>query len=358
MAGSGSGQDATGAESEVSMIGIKATSIALMSGAAAGESDNIPIKSLAYVGQTNSSEIQGSYRDITGANKGFLFTYDVSSLPDGLIKIDVWAYDSIGNSGLLEGGAYSAEYGNGYASIFVVKDTTPPDATANTGLVSTSSASAPYGWYNASTLASMKLYEASAGAIFDNGHPRLRSKSDKLQWFFNVTSDTSWAQGVSPDDARWVNVSDGYSIANAAVPASDGPVALSLILKDDLGNISTAAPLSSIMYDNTAALVSTPTWVNDDGTDAANNVTGTANPAQILKVPFDGNISGVHRLGVYVDKCQTPLANATILYAANGEAPNAATVIAGSKSDNIVELPDSYLSGVFYIKGLTIGGSE
>lgn len=358
LAGSGSGQDATGAESEVSMIGIKATSIALMSGAAAGESDNIPIKSLAYVGQTNASEIQGSYRDITGANKGFLFTYDVSSLPDGLIKIDVWAYDSIGNSGLLEGGAYSAEYGNGYASIFVVKDTTPPDATENTGLVSTSSASAPYGWYNASTLATMKLYEASAGAIFDNGHPRLRSKSDKLQWFFNVTSDTSWAQGVSPDDARWVNVSDGYSIANAAVPASDGPVALSLILKDDLGNISTAAPLSSIMYDNTAALVSTPTWVNDDGTDAANNVTGTANPAQILKVPFDGNISGVHRLGVYVDKCQTPLANATILYAANGEAPNAATVIAGSKSDNIVELPDSYFSGVFYIKGLTIGDTE
>lgn len=358
LAGSGSGQDATGAESEVSMIGIKATSIALMSGAAAGESDNIPIKSLAYVGQTNSSEIQGSYRDITGANKGFLFTYDVSSLPDGLIKIDVWAYDSIGNSGLLEGGAYSAEYGNGYASIFVVKDTTPPDATANTGLVSSSSESARYGWYNASTLATMKLYEASAGSIVDNGHPRLRSKSDKLQWFFNVTSDTSWAQGVSPDDARWVNVSDGYSIANAAVPASDGPVALSLILKDDLGNISTAAPLSSIMYDNTAALVSTPTWVNDDGTDAANNVTGTANPAQILKVPFDGNISGVHRLGVYVDKCQTPLANATILYAANGEAPNAATVIAGSQSGNIAELPDSYLSGVFYIKGLTIGDSE
>lgn len=358
LAGSGSGQDATGAESEVSMIGIKATSIALMSGAAAGESDNIPIKSLAYVGQTNASEIQGSYRDITGANKGFLFTYDVSSLPDGLIKIDVWAYDSIGNSGLLEGGAYSAEYGNGYASIFVVKDTTPPDATANTGLVSTSSASAPYGWYNASTLASMKLYEVFAGAIFDNGHPRLRSKSDKLQWFFNVTSDTSWAQGVSPDDARWVNVSDGYSIANAAVPASDGPVALSLILKDDLGNISTAAPLSSIMYDNTAALVSTPTWVNDDGTDAVNNVTGANKPAQILKIPFDGNISGVRRLGVYVDKCANPLAKATILYAANGEAPNAATVIEGSKSDNIVELPDSYFSGVFYIKGLTIGDTE
>ena len=117
-------------------------------------------------------------RKLLDYSYGTLVEYDLADLPDGLIQVDVAAVDVVQNNGFFDGGSYSDEYGNAWASIFVVKDTTAPDAAANKDYVTTllSDADATtefYDFYNANTFSKLAVKEAPASS----GVPVLRGQS-------------------------------------------------------------------------------------------------------------------------------------------------------------------------------------
>ena len=93
-------------------------------------STKIDKKNYIYIaGQLDSDAVENPLftEKVPLSNGGTIYTYDVSSLPDGLIKIDVWGIDMTGNSGGPgdAGSPYYTTHYNGYKSIFVIKDTTP-----------------------------------------------------------------------------------------------------------------------------------------------------------------------------------------------------------------------------------------
>ena len=159
LAGAGSNQTLDGVEADVSRIGIRAKHLYNADGTEDTESEMSSISYVPYTSLYNStSSLSGSYRNLVNnandllkqkenyedselvdASHGSLFEYDLSNMPDGLIRIDVAAIDLVNNNGFYDiynendtrykdGRNYSSEYGNGYASIFIVKDTTAPDA--------------------------------------------------------------------------------------------------------------------------------------------------------------------------------------------------------------------------------------
>ena len=71
----------------------------------------------------NKLKADENYKDaeLVDATHGSLFEYDLSDMPDGLIRVDVAAIDHVDNQGFYDGGNNSSEYGNGYTSLFIVK---------------------------------------------------------------------------------------------------------------------------------------------------------------------------------------------------------------------------------------------
>ncbi|MBR3645911.1 MAG: Ig-like domain-containing protein, partial [Lachnospiraceae bacterium] len=212
-------------------------------------------KDIGYAPGLKDSDcrIQKTFEDVfTDANgqqtrnNGTLFTYDLRSLPDGLIKIDIWAVDMVGNSGETES-YVKQEYNNNYRSIFVVKDTTKPDAAANKQFVVPSGNATADGYYNTTTYAGIKI--SGNTSIADAGNANLSSLNSKMKWIVKPTADTSWVNTISPNDNGWKFVTEDYS--GFPTPASDGPVTLTYALMDDLGNISDAVQLDAIKYDGT-----------------------------------------------------------------------------------------------------------
>ena len=250
---------------------------------------------------------------------GTIYTYDISSLPDGLIRIDVWGIDMTGNSGGPDdkGALYYTKHDNSFKSIFVVKDTTPIDSAnvkAKKQVISNSE-KAPYYWYNKNTLDTMELFDSLANKIQDSGHAKLRSLDKNLWWTFRVGKDT---EEIKADDASWKRIHDEetgneslhYQLKGAKFPAKDGPVDITLYLKDDLGNMSEPVLLDSIMYDNTAPTVSLKKgigdFVNADG-QAVLHASDDQIISQILKVDIgEANIdetgSGIRRMEIHVTK--------------------------------------------------------
>lgn len=346
IAGSGTGQSQTGIETDVAMIGIRAFHMYNADGTPSTES--IPLRSMNYVPQTNlTTSISGAYKNLVDSinagisdadqklanDKGCLYEYDVSSLPDGLIRIDIAAVDMVQNSGFADGGELSEEYGNGYASLFIVKDTQAPSAEANSSkvVIDTSHASV-HGFYNEDTYRNYIKIKGnaanSANLITDAGNPRLASLHSGLKWIVKPTSDTTWAANISTNDSGWRPVTDDYT--NFPLPSNQGNVIFSYALMDDLGNKSSAYTIPPIYFDSVIPIVNNLTLEATEGSTAgiaSSNVLNT----QTLVIPVSEETSGVMAVEVYVSKKNAdnsygtpyayPFANSqNLLVTAGGEA--------------------------------------
>lgn len=353
-------------ESDVQMIGFRATSLTDMDGTSldgAAEGNYISQKYETYAPALNYSEVDAEFSTLMpGRGEGCLYTYDLSSLPDGLIKIDIWAMDMTGNNGLehYDPEIVYDEKHNGYRSIFVVKDSHSPAIATEKDKVRSSSESAPYGWYNGSSINPIKMNEMSP--IVDLGNEKLRSPHDKIKWMFRLGSETDWSVGV--DDASWMLLTTPptpYEVGNARVD-SEGAVSITMRLMDDLGNMTAPVAISSAFYDATPPAISALAWVNADGS-VALNATKEATLAQILKIPFVEEKSGIKRIEVKVldssgNVVSDALNSAVISYSADA-APNAATAVTYDTSDpahtgSVLVFTDSVTTGNLYISGIKI----
>lgn len=353
-------------ESDVQMIGFRATSLTDMDGNSvdgSAEGNYISQKYETYAPALNYSEVEAEFSTLMpGKGEGCLYTYDLSSLPDGLIKIDIWAMDMTGNNGLEHYDpdiVYDSNH-NGYRSVFVVKDSKAPAIDTEKDKVRSSSESAPYGWYNGSSINPIKMNETAP--IVDLGNEKLRSPHDKIKWMFRLGAETDWSVGV--DDASWMLLTTPptpYEVGNARVD-SEGAVSITMRLMDDLGNMTSPVPISSAFYDATPPAISALSWVNYDGSIAL-NATKEENLAQILKIPFVEEKSGIKRIEVKVldssgNELTGALANATISYSADG-APSSAAAVTYDTSDSahtgsVLVFTDSVTTGSLYISGIKI----
>lgn len=332
---------------------------------------------------------------------GEIFSYDVSNLPDGLIKIDVWAVDMTGNSGedLEKGGKFYNNYDNGFKSIFVVKDTTPIDSAEVKAKkqVKSNSAQAPYYWYNKNTINKMNLFDTPENKIHDAGHPKLRALDKNLWWTFKVGNVTEKISAAANDiwkrihDETTGETSIPYSLSDAQAPAKDGPVDITLYLKDDLGNLSEPVLLDSIMYDNTEPTVTLKNgkgdFINAKGEPVQNN-SRDDEIEQILKVDFTENnaennvdaVSGIRQMEIHISKngveVPAPLNDSfKVLYVPSTVAnptPETSTEdglreikiaqndSATTKNKVVFDVDDSskITSGIFFIYGLTLGDTD
>lgn len=359
LAGAGSGQSLDGYESDVTQLVLRARHLYNSDGSKSELADaEAKAKYYSYVPQMNNSSVTGSYRDlITKANAkleardvnkdkdekrklldysyGTLVEYDLKDLPDGLIQVDVAAVDVVQNNGFFDGGSYSDEYGNAWASIFVVKDTTAPDAAANKDYVTTLLSDADensefYDFYNANTFSKLAVKEAPAGAVHDNGHARLVALNSNLKWLLVQGEDTSWASSLSTEDKRWALVSDGYKPSDTSLPA-DGSVAFNIVIMDDMGNISTPVALDSIMYDNTAPSLGTLGMTGVNGY-ISGSVKGNILENQVLSIPVTDETAGLKAITLSItcvsgdsvlrNEYATPFANSELDVKVNDEAVN------------------------------------
>lgn len=347
-------------------------------------------------------QVRGAFETVTSTQtdqsgtpvpntSGTLFTYDLSTLDDGLIKIDFWAVDLVGNSGDTE--VYAGTYDNGYRSIFVVKDHTAPDAATEvtkviteSGVDSNDNIVAPYEWYNSSSLNKIKVKDLAGYTtlIHDNNNEFLRSDDKNLKWIFKVGNDPSWAP--APSDSGWTlihndsNVPVPRTLSNA-VSSTDGRVDVTMCLMDDLGNVSVPALLNSINYDNTAPVVSpTVSWVKNTST-VANTYTyepivattdkpNLTDSGHILEIPFTEEWAGLRRIKVTVQKdgTGTPVAQGsyTIRYVPSTGTARDLTYSADGSDNNLKILSGTNAqydaapvkTGNLYISGIKIGNEN
>lgn len=318
---------------------------------------------------------------------GSIYTYDLSGLDDGLIKIDVWGVDMVLNSGAdgENGAKYYEKHDNGYKSIFVVKDTTKPDSLSESAKVLTSSPQAPYGWYNKSSIKSIQLYDSDKNPIVDFGHEKLKSLTKNLEWKFVVgTNDSGW-QLIHDKDT---GASLKYDLTSAEAPKTDGPVDITLYIRDDLGNVSDPAKLPKVMYDNTQPTVKLKSgkgdFVKASGEETL-HVSESKVISQILKVEIgeenvDNAGSGIRRIEIHVKKggqdVALPLDPATfaVKYAPASIA-NPTPASAGIRSIDIVAAADDaattnnikvfkvtdadkITSGTLFIYGITLDDAD
>lgn len=331
LSGSGSGQSATAVESDVSSIAVRATRLFDSVGNSVSDSSvDIPSANItgggSYKPKENTSEISGKYEElITSVNQvnnlalskdfGCLYTITTSikdssgkeTLPDGLYRIDIAATDIIGNTGFKMSEAIAKEYGNGYASIFVIKDSTAPSASDNaakiTSDVASAAAQATYGWYNASTYGSIKIQPKSGQTIVDVGtNSFFYSKPEDIKWIVNTTDDENWSANITRTDPNWAKVTDGWSLTNMPEPTSNGSLPISYILMDDVGNISAPQSIDSIMYDGTVPVIGALSWVDSSGNAIANETKDLTITDKYLKLPFTEEDSGVKEIEVHVLK--------------------------------------------------------
>ena len=376
-------------ESDVLMLGFRAKSIIDLEGKAIDssiEGNFIPNNIVTYAAGQNMSDINGSFRAITGKSAGYLYTYDLSSLPDGLIQIEVYAVDSTGNDGDT---GYDPSIddeegmGNGPRSIFVVKDNKAPAIENEVDKIKSSSIAAPYGWYNKLTIDTVEIYDTTANPIRDFGHQKLGAAHENLKWVCNIGTSTDWQ--VPANDARWVPVSERYKIGSASID-NDGAVSVTIRLMDDLGNISEAKQITSVLCDNTVPDAGNMFCVDASGNQCLNSTKETVVPdSMLIRLPFTEDLSGVKVVGLNIKasdgtKVENAFENASILYSAEG-APSAAEPVAiepdtsslkalldsegYAKSpiftdglDCLHVLGASYHTGIFYIKNLTLGTDD
>ncbi|MBR3646062.1 MAG: hypothetical protein IKN54_06550, partial [Lachnospiraceae bacterium] len=318
LAGAGSGQSLEGMESDVTRIGIRAIHLYNSDGTEDGEAKMSPITYLPYASQQNNTKIRGAYRDLVNsannklkadenykdaelvdATHGSLFEYDLSDMPDGLIRVDVAAIDHVDNQGFYDGGNNSSEYGNGYTSLFIVKDTTAPDAEANKNFVQADLSIVPNGrgLFNEEYYKKLAVIQTADGVIKDKGHDRLIAPNSELKWIINPGSDTTWQSSLTPSDSRWKLVTEGYTPAESSLPTVDGPVDFTYALMDNLGNISEAVIFNSVIYDNTIPTIGEMLITGVNGY-VSQSITGNILENQVISIPVYDETAGLEAITI------------------------------------------------------------
>lgn len=313
LAGSGSGQSLDGIEADVARIGIRAKHLYNADGTEDKNAQMSDITYMVYMTGQNNTSLSGSYRDLVNkanstlsensdvldSSYGSLFEYDLSGMPDGLIQVDVSAVDLVQNIGFFEGGTCSSEYGNGYTSLFIVKDTTPPDAEANKDFVQADLSIVPNGrgFFNKEYYKKLAVIQSPEDSIKDAGNYRLAAPNSELKWIIVPGSDTSWTNSITADDERWKFVKDGYTPAESALPQVDGPVDFTYALMDNLGNISDAVLFKSVMYDDTVPAIGD---VKIEGINGyiSTSVTGNVLENQIISIPVTDQTAGLESVEI------------------------------------------------------------
>lgn len=302
----------SGIESDVALIGIRSKLLFDKDGNAAPASDDNTI-SLAYVPQGNTTSIKDkSYKQLVeyakkddstlDGTKGCLYEYDLSAFPDGLIQIDVAAVDSVSNNGFTEFEDVSKEYGNGYATIFVIKDTTAPTLissenikmvkTDGSGNIAQDNIDTANTYYNVEDF--QKIAVAQKNTINDYGHSTLRSP--KVYWIVKPAGQT-----ITKDDPAWKETDAGL-FGNFPVPAADTNQKFCYALKDDLGNMTQLAELPvEIKFDKTIPDLSNMSWTAGAGS-TPGFATGNILNNQTLEIPVKEITSGLHKVALTVTK--------------------------------------------------------
>ena len=259
-------------ESDIVIIGTRSCLVYNKDGTPTGA--NIAEEKVAEIdyaaGVSYSKDIpESEFNETTGT----LFSYDITDYPDGLIRIDVALADSVGNFGF-DDNCTNPENDNGYKSVFIVKDTSAPDAVAIKDAIQSDSESAIYQWYNEKTLGTIRFKDMEKdnpiAGIVDSGHFHLRSAKKDMKWIFHSGAENDeWAP--SENDAGWKDVSVSYDLKNAVLPGSDEFVPISVAFMDDLGHISPVVGITAIKYDNTKPVVDSYMWVDSANAEAINN---------------------------------------------------------------------------------------
>ena len=386
IAGSGEGQSQTGIETDVVMLGMRAYHMYNSDGSPStfsyAEIDSeagqvFKFKSSNYVPQTNlATSVQGAYKSIIEAinanipgtdndfatDKGCLLDFDLSDMPDGLIRIDVAAVDMVQNSGFTDGGAYSGEYGNAWSSLFVIKDTTAPDAASNSSHVTYDNSSASHitsdGWFNETTFNNFKI-KGDVSSIADSGHPRLRSPHDSLKWIIKPTDNGSWINETGSSNPGWQPVTNDY--ASFPQPSSEGGITYTYALMDYLGNVSGSAQIPPFKYDGTAPSVGNPYILADPG-HVSSAVSDTVLAHQTLYIPITEEISGLKSIELKVrfnngSDYPSPLAGSPLEIAKSGVVLNPGTDYTIVSNKTIVFTNPGSINGNVTIKGLKLSDS-
>lgn len=363
-------------ESDIVIIGTRSCLVYNKDGTPTGA--NIAEEKVAEIdyaaGVSYSKDIpESEFNETTGT----LFSYDITDYPDGLIRIDVALADSVGNFGF-DDNCTNPENDNGYKSVFIVKDTSAPDAVAIKDAIQSDSESAIYQWYNEKTLGTIRFKDMEKdnpiAGIVDSGHFHLRSAKKDMKWIFHSGAENDeWAP--SENDAGWKDVSVSYDLKNAVLPGSDGYVPISVAFMDDLGHISPVVGITAIKYDNTKPVVDSYMWVDSSNAETLNN-TSAPSLSQYLKVGFTESRSGIRRIAVKVSKegsIDDGIAGvAKLYYSATDAVPSTAdddegiplTFVENSESGYAfyeipeAEIPEALKTGWFFIRGIPIAAVD
>lgn len=356
-------------ESDIVIIGTRSCLVYNKDGTPTGA--NIAEEKVAEIdyaaGVSYSKDIpESEFNETTGT----LFSYDITDYPDGLIRIDVALADSVGNFGF-DDNCTNPENDNGYKSVFIVKDTSAPDAVAIKDAIQSDSESAIYQWYNEKTLGTIRFKDMEKdnpiAGIVDSGHFHLRSAKKDMKWIFHSGAENDeWAP--SENDAGWKDVSVSYDLKNAVLPGSDEYVPISVAFMDDLGHISPVVGITAIKYDNTKPVVDSYMWVDSSNAETLNN-TSAPSLSQYLKVGFTESRSGIRRIAVKVSKegsIDDGIAGvAKLYYSATDAVPSTAdagiplTFVENSESGYaFYEIPEALKTGWFFIRGIPIAAVD
>ena len=343
-------------ENDVAMVAIRSKALFNADGTAAASSADNTL-SMAYIPQGDIAEIGRAVNklyprlvqeerarliangdnsfDDAASGVGCLFVYDMASInvPDGLIQIDVAAIDNISNNGYTEYTDYTEQLGNGWASVFVVKDTTPP-AKLGSGRVSFTRTDNPAvidldDFYNAVEYEKLKV-SVSGSAITDYGDTRLRSA--KVWWIVKPIDDSVTAENVgevfeSAADSEWKEAISANTFQNFTAPSEDNMEGqrFAYALKDDMGNIAADILPEKIKFDCTVPVVGSLEWIADEGS-AIGVTTGNVLNNQTLVIPVSEETSGIDKIELSVKHVDS-LGNEEQAYASPFGGSFAVTVI-------------------------------
>lgn len=352
-------------ESDIVIIGTRSCLVYNKDGTPTGA--NIAEEKVAEIdyaaGVSYSKDIpESEFNETTGT----LFSYDITDYPDGLIRIDVALADSVGNFGF-DDNCTNPENDNGYKSVFIVKDTSAPDAVAIKDAIQSDSKSAIYQWYNEKTLGTIRFKDMEKdnpiAGIVDSGHFHLRSAKEDMKWIFHSGAENDeWAP--SENDAGWKKVSESYDLKNAVLPGSDEFVPISVAFMDDLGHISPVVGITAIKYDNTKPVVDSYMWVDSSNAETLNN-TSAPSLSQYLKVGFTESRSGIRRIAVKVSKegsIDDGIAGvAKLYYSATDAVPSTADAgipLTFESGYAFYEIPEALKTGWFFIRGIPIAAVD
>ena len=355
-------------ESDIVIIGTRSCLVYNKDGTPTGA--NIAEEKVAEIdyaaGVSYSKDIpESEFNETTGT----LFSYDITDYPDGLIRIDVALADSVGNFGF-DDNCTNPENDNGYKSVFIVKDTSAPDAVAIKDAIQSDSESAIYQWYNEKTLGTIRFKDMEKdnpiAGIVDSGHFHLRSAKKDMKWIFHSGAENDeWAP--SENDAGWKDVSVSYDLKNAVLPGSDEFVPISVAFMDDLGHISPVVGITAIKYDNTKPVVDSYMWVDSANAEAINNTKLDVLDKQ-LKVAFTESLSGVRRIALKITKDANVvdgLAHSVkVYYSASDEVPSGTELALVPVEDvtdssyKFYEIPSALTSGYLFFRGIPIAAVD